>query len=97
LWAKIAPFVVFALKAVRSLFDEIPASAIEMLEGFADNPLSDFKELAQNAQQRPASSSCQLDVLLHDGDSFGVHCTQIRIFKQVHETSFDCLLQCQKS
>ena len=43
----------------------------------------------------PANASGQLDVLWHDGNSFGVDGTQVGVFKLAKKIGLRCLLQCQ--
>ena len=48
-----------------------------------------------SAQPAPsaANPSCELDILLHDGDALGVDGTQVCVFEQVHYEGFTTLLE----
>ena len=41
------------------------------------------------------NASGQLDILWHDGNSFGVDGTQVGVFKEANKIGLCCVLQCQ--
>jgi len=52
-----------------------------------------FRSLAQTTPST-SDSSCQLDVFLHNGDSFRVNGAQIGVFEEVDQKGFGGFLQC---
>jgi hypothetical protein len=46
-WVKMAPILIFVLKTIRIVFDELPESVVTMFEQLATDPLSIFPELKE--------------------------------------------------
>jgi len=54
-------------------------------------------EVCQNLSTFSTDTSCQLDVLGHDGDTLGVDGAQVGILKETDKVSFRCFLESHDS